>query len=221
MTILYLFDIDGTLLDARGSGRGSFDAVFHAAHGIADASEGVRYGGKTDPALIDELYQARLGRPATLDEQTAFLTDYLGRLQTHLDAHGVEVYAGVAEALAFLATQPNVVLGIATGNVERGANAKLAAAKLASHFVLGGYGSDARLRAELVAAAIERGRAKHELREVVVVGDTIHDISAARACKATICAVTTGSDTADALRDADVVFTSLHELPAWHASRFG
>ena len=80
MTVLYLFDIDGTLLEARGSGRDAFDAVFAEHHGIADASRGIRYGGKTDPAIIDEIYVARLGRPATANEREAFLSAYLPRL---------------------------------------------------------------------------------------------------------------------------------------------
>ena len=62
MTVLYLFDIDGTLLHAHGSGRGAFDAVFAERHGVVNASEGIRYGGKTDPAIVDEIFAARLGR---------------------------------------------------------------------------------------------------------------------------------------------------------------
>jgi phosphoglycolate phosphatase-like HAD superfamily hydrolase len=222
--LLYLFDIDGTLLLAHGSGKAAFDAVFHATHGIADGSAGIRYGGKTDPAIIDELYNARLGRSATTEEHAAFLADYLPRLQLMLDAQGVAVLAGVVEALAFLQTQPDVILGIGTGNVVEGAAKKLEAANLHAYFVLGGYGSDSRVRGELVGKGIERGRAlagERGIREVIVVGDTIHDISAARACGATVCAVATGSDTADALSHADVVFATLHELPAWHKARFG
>ena len=221
MTLLYLFDIDGTLLSAHGSGRDAFDAVFHEHHGIARASEGIRYGGKTDPGIIDEIYRARLGRDATAEEHAAFLAGYLPRLGVHLEKHGVKVYDGVLEALAFLASKPDVVLGIATGNVKEGAAAKLGAAKLGEWFVLGGYGCDSRERAKLVAAAIERGKRDRDVKEVIVVGDTIHDISAARACGATVCAVATGSDTAEALAHADVVFASLHELPAWHTARFG
>jgi len=114
-----------------------------------------------------------------------------------------------------------VLLGIATGNVRGGADAKLAAAGLDGWFALGGYGSDSHHRAELVAAAIERGRQRAAVDEVVVVGDTVHDIAAARACRATVCAVATGSDPADKLGEADAVFASLAELPAWHAARFG
>jgi len=112
------------------------------------------------------------------------------------------------------------VLGVATGNVRGGAEAKLAAAGLDGRFVLGGYGCDSHLRAELVAAAIARARQRGPVREVVVIGDTVHDISAARACGAIACAVTTGSDAPEALGHADVVFGSLRELPAWHTARF-
>lgn len=221
MSLLYLFDIDGTLLSAHGSGREAFDAVFHEHHGITDASRGIRYGGKTDPGIIDEIYQARLGRVATAAEHTAFLAGYVPRLVALLEQKPVIVHDGVLEALAFLAALPDVVLGIATGNVKEGATAKLGAAQLGAWFVLGGYGCDSHERAKLVAKAIERGKADREVREVIVVGDTIHDIAAARACGATVCAVTTGSDTAEALADADVVWRSLHELPAWHTARFG
>ena len=221
MRVLYLFDIDGTLLHAHGSGRNAFDAVFAEHHGVPDASSGIRYGGKTDPAIVDEIFVARLGRPATRAEHVAFLDAYVPRLRTGLDQAGVELIDGALEALEFLATCDDVILGIATGNVRIGAEAKLTAAALGARFVVGGYGCDSHVRAELVAAGIRRGRELGDLREVVVVGDTIYDIAAGRACGATVCAVATGSDPADKLSGADIVFASLHELPAWHISRFG
>ena len=219
--ILYLFDIDGTLLHARRSGRRAFDAVFAALHGIAGACDGMKFGGKTDPALIDEIFVARFGRPATEAERAAFLDAYLPLLRADIASNGVEVFGGVREAIGWLAARSDVLLGVATGNVRAGAEAKLAAAGLHDYFALGGYGSDSHVRAELVAAAIARGRERARVREVVVVGDTVHDIAAARACGAVACAVATGSDTAAALAGADVVFASLAELPAWHGARYG
>ncbi len=220
MTVLYLFDIDGTLLHAAGSGRAAFDAVMEQLHGVANASEGIRYGGKTDHQIIDEIFVARLGRTSSGAERAAFIDAYIPRLHQLLADKGVEVLTGVVDALAYLRPLP-VRLGIATGNVRPGADAKLGAAGLADWFDCGGYGCDSRVRSELVATAIERGREGREIREVVVVGDTIHDISAARACGATVVAVATGSDPAEALGHADAVLASMTELPAWHAARFG
>jgi phosphoglycolate phosphatase-like HAD superfamily hydrolase len=218
MSVLYLFDIDGTLLHAHRSGRDAFDAVFAEQHALANASEGIRYGGKTDPGIIEEIFLARLGRRPREEETAAFLDAYLPRLRALLAEKGVEVLAGVADALAHL--QPSCVLGVATGNVKGGAQAKLAAGKLEHWFDFGGFGCDSHLRAELVARAITRARERGEVREVIVVGDTIHDIAAARACGAKVVAVATGSDTAAALREADVVLTTMSDLPAWHDARY-
>ncbi len=220
MSVLYLFDIDGTLMHAPGSGRAAFDAVFAEHHAVTNASDGIRYGGKTDPAIIEEIFLARLGRPPRADEVAAFLDAYLPRLVRLLADRGVHVLDGVEGALAYLKAQPGVVLGVATGNIRAGADAKLSAAGLLHWFELGGYGCDSHVRAELVACAIERGRARGAVREVVVVGDTIHDISAARAAGATVCAVATGADPPEALAHADAVWASMAELPAWHARRF-
>jgi phosphoglycolate phosphatase-like HAD superfamily hydrolase len=214
--ILYLFDIDGTLVHARGSGRDAFDAVMAERYGITDASAGIRYGGKTDPAIVDEIFLARLGRPPSAVERAAFLDAYVPRLRALLAANGIRVLEGVSETLGFLSVRAR--LGVATGNIRAGADAKLAAAGLARWFELGGYGCDSPVRAELVAAAIARAP---KAAEVVVIGDTVHDIAAARACGATICAVATGADPASAHGDADAVLASMAELPAWHASRFG
>ena len=224
--ILYLFDIDGTLLHAHGAGREAFDAVLLEHHGLAGASEGVRYGGKTDGQIVDEIFQARLGRAATEAEHAAFIAAYLPKLRANLKRHGVDIIEGVAYALAWLATRSDARMGVATGNVREGAAAKLAQCGLDAWFKgehVGGYACDSRHRAELVGAAIARGRASTEVREVVVVGDTIHDVAAARANGATVCAVATGTDTAEQLASAgaDAVWKSLRELPTWHAARYG
>ncbi len=217
MATLYLFDIDGTLLHAHRSGRDAFDAVFAELHGLHDASEGVRYGGKTDRAIIAEIFVARLGRPPAEREIDAFVDAYLPRLRALLTDKGVEVLAGVVETLEYLS--PRAVVGLATGNVELGARAKLAAGNLDHWFAFGGFGCDSSVRAELVAKAIERGRARTGIDEVIVVGDTIYDIAAARACGAKVVAVATGSDPAEKLQSADAVLATMAELPAWHATR--
>ncbi len=218
MPVLYLFDIDGTLLHAHRSGRDAFDAVFVEQHAVTNASEGIRYGGKTDPGIIEEIFVARMGRRPRAAEIAAFLDAYLPRLRAELSAKGVDVLAGVVETLEYL--QPRCIMGVATGNIKAGADAKLAAAKLDRWFDFGGFGCDSHLRAELVAKAIARARERSDVDHVVVVGDTVHDIAAARACNAKVVAVATGSDTAEALRDADVVLTTMFELRTWHDARY-
>nr|HEX4314559.1 HAD family hydrolase [Kofleriaceae bacterium] len=225
MATLWLFDIDGTLLHAGGTGRAAFDAVMAAQHGVDDGCRGLSFGGKTDPALVDEVFRARLGRDPTASERDAFLAAYARELPARLAASTVAAIAGVVEALTFLraAGADAHVLGIATGNVRAGADAKLRAAGLVEWFdaSVGGYGSDSHLRAELVAAAIQRGRDRGARGEVIVVGDTVLDVAAARANGAVAIAVATGGQSADQLAaaGADAVMASLHELPAWVNAR--
>ena len=221
--ILYLFDIDGTLLRADGAGSRAFDRASEIEFGLPDASRGIRFGGKTDYAILDEILVARRGDVATAQERERFIARYLPYLDEELhNSPTFRVLPGAFESLDYLATRDDVVIGVATGNIDAGAQAKLRRAGLHGRFALGGYGCDSHLRPSLVARAIERGRALANcaLRSVVVIGDTIHDISAARACNAVAVAVSTGADDASALTHADALWTSLHELPAWHAAQF-
>ncbi len=218
--IVYLFDIDGTLLRAGGAGSRAFDRVMVAMHAIERASEGTSFGGKTDPWIIDQIYQRHFSRGAGDEDVADFIARYLPLLEEELAHKPPRVLPAVEATLTALASL--ALLGVATGNVEPAADIKLRAAGLTGRFRFGGYGSDARDRADLVAIAIERARAlAPDHTEVVVVGDTIHDIAAARACGATVCAVTTGSDPRDALTSADAVFDSMEELLPWHRARFG
>ncbi len=217
--VVYLFDIDGTLLRAGGAGARAFDRVMATLHAVERASEGTLFGGKTDPWIIDQIYQRHLARGAADEDIAAFLAHYLPLLEEELCARPLRVLPAVEPTLTALA--PLALLGVATGNVEPAAAIKLRHAGLSDHFHFGGYGSDSRDRAALVAVAIERARALAPAHtHVIVVGDTIHDIEAARACKATVCAVTTGSDPREALLSADAVFDSLEELLPWHRARF-
>ncbi|MEO7731828.1 MAG: hypothetical protein ABIY55_12700, partial [Kofleriaceae bacterium] len=92
--ILYLFDIDGTLLHARRAGGRAFERVFRDQHGLERACEGVRFGGRTDPSLVDEVFVNRLGRRPTANEHAAFFAAYMPLMRAELMAGGVEVIDG-------------------------------------------------------------------------------------------------------------------------------
>ena len=226
MSVLYLFDIDGTLLRADGAGRRAFDRVMEQQFGLAEASAGIAFGGKTDRWLVNAVFVARLDRAASEPEIDAFIADYLLFLDEELSHKPLRVLPDVVECLRWLQQLPGVRLGIATGNVRGGAEIKLAQAGLQNFFEFGGYGCDSPHRPTLVACALARGRAllpatERDRATAIVVGDTVHDIEAARYIGADVCAVTTGGDSREILGAADVVFESLGELAGWHSARFG
>lgn len=220
--IHYLFDIDGTLVRAGGAGARSLAAVMLARYGVADAAKGVNAAGRTDPSIVEEIFAKALGRAPQAGEVDAVIAAYLDELDRALGGatSTLRVLPGAADVLRWLAARGDATLAVATGNVRHGARIKLRHANLHAHFDLdrtGGYGCDSAIRAELVARAVERaGGTPHDT--FVVVGDTVHDVSAARAVGAMCVAVTTGSDRAETLRaaGADHVIDNLDELRAWH-----
>lgn len=219
--IAYLFDIDGTLLRAGGAGSRSLAAVMRARYGVDDATAGIAFAGRTDGWIVDAIFTRALGRAPVAGEIEAVLTAYLDELVRELPT-SLRVLPDVDVALPWLAAQPRVRLGIATGNIAAGARAKLACAGLEHFFGFGGYGCDAVERPALVAAAKSRAGLGPD-GIAVVVGDTVHDVTAAHACGALAVAVTTGGDDRATLTaaGADVVLDRLGELPAWHTARFG
>lgn len=221
--MLYLFDIDGTLLLTGGAGTVALETVFSTHYGITGAMRGVSPGGKTDALIIAEMFERGLGRAPTQEEVARVIEAYLPLLREAVAVSAAyRLMPAVHEALDFLAADSGVCLALATGNVRAAAQIKLDRAGLWHRFVVGGFGCDSADRAVLVARAIERA-AEHtglarDRDEIVVVGDTPRDVHAARACGVRVLAVATGSASREELaaEQPDAVFDTLAELPAWH-----
>jgi phosphoglycolate phosphatase len=229
IAVLYLFDIDGTLVLSGGAGSRALDRAFHQRYGLTGATSMVKFGGMTDPAILEEVFGARLGRPPTEAELDEMIALYLPLLEAELvEAPGFRMMPSVIEALDYLAgLGGGLILGLATGNVREAARIKLERAGLWPRFACGGFGSDHRERPRLVERAIQRAcvhAGVHALdpEQVVVVGDTPLDVHAARACGVRAVAVATGTATRDELAACgpDVLLDTLAELPAWHRAQF-
>ena len=227
--VLYLFDIDGTLVLSGGAGMRALDRAFHQRYGFTGATALIKPGGMTDPAILEEVFGAQLGRAPTAAELDEIIALYLPLLEAELvDAPGFRMMPSVVEALDYLAGQGGaMILGLATGNVREAARIKLERAGLWPRFACGGFGSDHRERPRLVERAIQRacvhaGVHAIDPTHVVVVGDTPLDVRAAHACGVCAVAVATGTATRDQLAACapDVVLDTLAELPAWHRARF-
>jgi phosphoglycolate phosphatase-like HAD superfamily hydrolase len=212
--VIFLFDIDGTLVATDGAGRRAFERALLEVLGLAAGLRAVQLDGKTDPLILDEACAAA-GRPApTADERAAVLTAYLAHLPAEMARCRYQILPGVERALDHLEAR-GVAIGLQTGNVEGGARCKLERGDLWRRFRFGGYGSDAHERAELVRIAITRGRHHLATDEVWVIGDTPRDVAAAHAAGARAIGVATGAYDFDALEraGADVVLETLEAWP--------
>lgn len=207
--IIALFDIDGTLLRAGGAGRRAVELALSEVLDELDEEvslHAVEFAGRTDPWIVRTALM-QYGVAA----EDALVHDVLRRYVAHLPrelerASAFEVLPGVLSLLSELSNRDDLVLGLGTGNTEPAAYAKLARGGLESFFAFGGFGSDHAERPELLRTALHRGleRTGVEVEDarVVVIGDTPHDVAAARAIGARCVAVSTGGYEASALQAA-------------------
>jgi phosphoglycolate phosphatase-like HAD superfamily hydrolase len=202
---LVLFDIDGTLITARGAGRRAIKRALERVFGTTGALDGYDMSGKTDPRIVLEVMAgAGLEGAAVKERLDEFFEAYARTLTEEIgDGRDIVTMPGVADLVRLLDTAEGVVLGLLTGNIEEGARIKLGPTGLLPYFSLGAFGSDDADRRRLPSLAARRAHALigHPFRpgEVLVVGDTPHDVDCARAFGAVAVAVATGRFTREQL----------------------
>jgi phosphoglycolate phosphatase len=219
MTKLVLFDIDGTLVLTGGAGLRAMTRACEEITGHRDALAGIPVAGRTDWIILHDTL-TRVGREldgALFDQ----LRDrYVACLREEIQQPGRGfngALPGVTDLLEALHGRNDVYLGLLTGNFEAGARIKLEHYDLWRYFRCGAFGDDAPDRNALVPVAVGRAAACGVptllASDVVVVGDTPHDVACAKVAGATAIGVATGNFTADELRacGAPVVFDTLRE----------
>jgi len=202
-TRLILFDIDGTLLSAGRAARESILAALRAVLGWDGTADGNDFSGKTDPQILRELVEESVG-PERFEAALAPVLDrYVEELRGRLRPDAVVPKPGVPELLERLAREPNVVLGLLTGNIERGARLKLDPPDFNRFFPFGAFGDDSADRYCLPAFAVARARERTGRdfagESVVIIGDSVHDVGCGRPLGARTIAVATGPTSAEAL----------------------
>ena len=199
MVRLFLFDIDGTLIRTGGAGMRAFAQAFASEFGIVDGVARLQFAGRTDRGLVREVFEAQ-GVPVTEENFHRFHDRYVFLLEEQLkDSQGGAI-PGVWEFLRQLEALPEPpLLGLLTGNIRLGAEIKLRRFGLWEIFRTGGFGDDHEDRNQIAAIARERGgrQLRENLRgeQIVVVGDTPHDVRCGRAIGAKVLAVSTGGST--------------------------
>ena len=154
--------------------------------GTAGAIESHDFSGKTDPQIVRELLTDAGLEDAAVDAGLAGLWDrYIGELEARIRDNPMRLLPGVADLIEALDAEPDVALGLVTGNIIRGARVKLGSVGLAGFFAIGGYGSDHEIRERLPAIALERAFETWGVRfpaaSTVVVGDTHRDVEMRKA----------------------------------------
>jgi phosphoglycolate phosphatase len=219
---LVLFDIDGTIIGSDGAGYRAMTGALTEIFG-GPGPDTYRYDGKTDPQIVREQMR-NIGHSddhidANMDE---LKTRYLAGLRRELDGGArVRVHPGIGALLDRLEAREDIIVGLLTGNLAEGADAKLRAAGLdPSRFRVNAFGSDHHHRPELPAIAQRRARDLLGLDihgdRIFVIGDTPADIECAQSIGAKTIAVATGRYTVDDLarHNPTAVFANLGDTEA-------
>ncbi len=208
MKKILLFDIDGTLLLTGGCGKIALERAFLDLFGIENAWGNLIPDGKTDPNIIDEIAKGALGRLLSSKEHDKICKLYLRYFNQEIEkAVHFKLMPGVLGLLEILAKRKDILLGIATGNLEPAGWKKLKRGEIHDFFEFGGFGSDSRDRSEIVKTAVKRAEKllgeKTSKEDIFVIGDTYHDVRAANQLGLKAIAVTTGGYAADHFLNGD------------------
>ena len=190
----FLFDIDGTLMHAHGGvHQRALHSALESAFGRAFSTEGVPIHGNTDIGILRAVL-----RNAGLDDQAlnSALPDILSHINAEVDRNRALIRAEVCPGIPSVVSGLHVrgkLLGLGTGNLELVGWAKLEAAGLRQYFSFGAFCGVHELRADIIRHGVEQAHARlGRQARICVIGDTPHDIAAARANNISVVAVATG-----------------------------
>jgi phosphoglycolate phosphatase-like HAD superfamily hydrolase len=223
--MLLLFDIDLTLLTSGGAGEAALHVAGREVIGPTYSHDGLQVAGRLDRLIFaDMLALNRVDTSEAAQERVRQrYTHHLGEQLALTDRKAA--LPGVHDVLASLRGRADVVVGVLTGNYERSGRMKLDAVGIdASQFVVQAWCDFAPRvtpkRADLVAVAMQQceQRTSRRLRgkDVVVIGDTHHDVDCAKAHGCVSVGVATGRTSAAELAaaGADRVLDSMADVGA-------
>ncbi|MGA0419735.1 MAG: HAD family hydrolase [Phycisphaerales bacterium] len=229
--MLILFDIDGTLLKTHGAGLRAMSKALSDLHGPHESGTYDLAGIDTSGRLDSHIWRD-LSRKHDLPHDKATHERFRERYRHHLGEGFAgdsvsEALAGARELVERLHPEPELTLGLLTGNYATTGRLKVASAGFdPDRFVVNAFADDGPDRRSLPPVAIDRYRERHGRpvapESVLIVGDTPHDVDCAVHNGCACLAVTTGRHPADELAGADRIVDSLEaieDLAAWILSR--
>ncbi|MCS7012399.1 MAG: HAD family hydrolase [Chloroherpetonaceae bacterium] len=218
---LVLFDIDGTLLKVEGISRNALIESLRRVYGTEGAARTHDFAGKLDSVIITEVMKdAGLSDEEIAKGFEEVKRTYIQLFKERARLEHIRLMTGVLELLQALAAQAHITLGLLTGNFEESGRYKITLPGLNHYFPFGAFADDAKTRDELPPIAVERAYAHTGIRfsgkDVVIIGDTPHDINCAKVLNSKAIAVATGFYTAEQLQtyQPDYVFENFADTSA-------
>ena len=202
---LVLFDIDGTLLKVGSINRRILMDALREVYGTEGSAATHDFSGRMDSSIIfDVLSGSGLKREEIEGKFEAAKQAYIRRFREETQVSDITLLSGVRELLQNLARRSDLLLGLLTGNFEASGRHKLHLPGINHYFSFGAFADDGFRRDDLPPIAVERACRATGKRfagdDIVIIGDTVHDITCARVINGRSIAVATGNFSMDELR---------------------
>ncbi|MGQ9819187.1 MAG: HAD family hydrolase [Candidatus Kapaibacteriales bacterium] len=222
-SFLFLFDIDGTILNVRQNlSKQIFNNVFQRFFKVPTPKKiEFDFSGLTDLAIlknIAHLYSISFSLVILNIKQ--FWETLFDEFQKTLKVSDVSLLPGVRESILFLTQSNDFMLGLLTGNFQKNAYYKLALVGLDKFFPFGAFGDEEVERSKLIPKAISKanefiGGNLFDKNNSIVIGDSVSDILSAKENDVKIIAVSTGRTRMNELLyyNPDFIIDSFYEFP--------
>lgn len=226
---LVLFDIDGTLIQASQYSVDQWKIrvveVFRKIYGkhLSVDFDIAQVNGKVERRYFREIAQMLGVSKNEFEKNFPYAAAYFHTLLKHHIQKKDITFTRVKEAyelVSILSATEHIRMGLVTGNIEKNAWLKLASADFDTPFRVGGFGDVIEDRGDLVLEAVKNSsihyNETYDKTDIIVVGDTVHDIASAKKAGVVAVGVATGiTETYEALVKAggDVVVRTLMDRP--------
>lgn len=201
MPRVILWDIDNTLLYTGGAGSHAMNIAFHELYGVPDGFARVEFSGRTDRWILHSGLTEHGIEGDVATHLETFTDLYYGKLPVSMKERQGHLMPGFPELLQAL-KDGGARLGLATGNFSEAARIKLEFFGIAEFFEGGGFGEVDTERGRVVAEAIRNVANGAKPEDVLVIGDTPHDITSATENGVVGIGVATGNFTTEELEAA-------------------
>ena len=215
--LAWLFDVDGTLLTTEGAAREAFAVAVLNTLDVEDPLGDIAFAGRTEPLILRDILAKHRAEFAD-GEEARFWNHVFDAMRAAFRPPRGRLLRGVVPLLDGIGGRPEWVMGLLTGNMTEMARIKLERFGIQERFAFGAFGEEAEDRNALARLAVERVGRDYGVppERCVVVGDTEHDITCARAAGARVVAVATGVRTRVQLdaHDPDLLLDDLSDAEA-------
>jgi phosphoglycolate phosphatase-like HAD superfamily hydrolase len=228
---LVLFDIDGTLVqtDRQSVEQWRIRVVEVFKHvyrkDLPVDFDLARVNGKVERRYFREIAEMLGVSKDDFEKKFPIAAEHFHELLKHHITEKNINFTKIREAADLVGQLENVAhihMGLVTGNIEKNAWLKLKSADFDTPFAVGGFGDNVEDRGDLVLEAIQNAERHFGVgfskTDIIVIGDTIHDIASAKKAGVVSIGVATGmTEGYDDLVAAggDIVVNTLTDAPIY------